>query len=67
MTKVIKNAIGDTLYTQIMEELKKEYGFTKDRDCRKNYIVMTQFIQKIHDAGKNIPELEKIIQKIYEL
>ncbi len=67
MTKAIKNAIGDTLYTQIMDELKEEYGFKKDKDCRKNYIVMTQFIQKVYDAGKNIPELEEIIQKIYDL
>lgn len=67
MTKAIKNAIGDVLYTQIMDELKEEYGFKKDKDCRKNYIVMTQFIQKVYDAGKNIPELEEIIQKIYDL
>ena len=67
MTKVIKNAIGDSLYTSIMDELKEEYGFKKDKDCRKNYIVMTQFIQKVYNAGKNIPELEEIIQKIYEL
>ena len=67
MTKVIKNAVGDGLYTHIMDELKEQYGFQKDKDCRKNYIVMTQFIQKVYDSGKSIPELEKIIQKIYDL
>ena len=67
ITKLIKNAVGDALYTQIMDELKEEYGFKEDQDCRKNYIVMTQFIQKVYDAGKNIPELEEIIQKIYDL
>ena len=67
MTKAIKNAVGDTLYTQIMDDLKEEYEFKKDKDCRKNFIVMTQFIQKVYDDGKNIPELEEIIQKIYDL
>ena len=67
MTKVIKNVIGNTFYIQIMDDLKEEYGFKKDKDCKKNYIVMTQFIQKVYDAGKNIPELEEIIQKIYDL
>ncbi len=67
MTKLIKNTVGDDLYTQIMDELKEEYEFKKDKDCRKNYIVMTQFIQKVYESGKNIPELEEIIQKIYDL
>ncbi len=59
MTKLIKNAIGDTLYVQIMDELKEEYGFKKDKDCMKNYIVMTQFIQKIYNSGEQITELEE--------
>lgn len=67
MTKVIKSAIGDVLYTQIMDEVKEEYGFKKDKDCRKNYIVMTQFIQMVYDSGKQITELEEIIQNIYDL
>ena len=67
ITKLVKNAVGDALYTQIMDELKEEYEFKKDKDCRKNFIVMAQFIQKVYDAGKNIPELEEIIQKIYDL
>ena len=67
MTKVIKNTVGDALYTHIMDELKEQYGFTKDKDCRKNYIVMTQFIKKVYDSGENIPEIEEIIQKIYDL
>lgn len=67
MTRVIKNAIGEPLYTHIMDDLKEEYGFKKDRDCRKNFIVMTQFIQYVYDVGKEIPELEEIIQKIYDL
>ena len=67
MTKLIKNTVGADLYTQIMDELKEEYEFKKDKDCRKNYIVMTQFIQKVYESGENIPELEEIIQKIYDL
>lgn len=67
MTKVIKSAIGDVLYTQIMDEVKEEYGFKKDKDCRKNYIVMTQFIQRVYDSGEQITELEEIIQNIYDL
>jgi len=67
MTRVIKNAIGEPLYTHIMDDLKEEYGFKKNKDCRKNYVVMSQFIQKVYDAGKVIPELEEIIQKIYDL
>ncbi len=67
MTRVIKNAIGDPLYTQIMDELKEEYGFKKDKDCRKNFVVMSKFIQNVYNAGKVIPELEEIIQKIYDL
>ena len=67
MTKAIKSHVGDALYTQVMQELKIEYEFKEDKDCRKNYIVMTQFIQKVYDSGKNIPELEEIIQKIYNL
>ncbi len=50
-----------------MDELKEEYGSKKDKDCRKNYIVMTHFIQKIYDSGEQITELEEIIQKIYDL
>ena len=67
VTKVIKNATGDALYTQIMDGLKVEYGFNKDKDCRKNFVVMTQFIKKAYEEGKNIPKLEEIIQKIYNL
>ncbi len=67
MTKSIKKTIGDPFYTQIMDELKEKYGFNKDKDCRKNFVVMSQFIQKVYDAGKVIPELEEIIQKIYDL
>ncbi|MFX1344123.1 MAG: ATP-dependent endonuclease [Promethearchaeota archaeon] len=67
MTKVIKNAVGDVLYTQIMDELKDKYEFKKDKDCRKNYMVMTEFIQRVYDSGKSIPELEEIIQKMYDL
>jgi len=67
MTKSIKRTVGDALYTHIMDELKNEYEFKKDADCRKNYIIMTQFIQKVYDSGKNIPDLEEIIQKIYDL
>jgi len=43
MTKVIKNAVGDALYTQIMDSLKDKYEFKKDKDCRKNYIVLKKF------------------------
>ena len=50
-----------------MEELRAEYEFNKIKDCRKNYIVMEQFIQKVYEAGKSIPILEELIQKIYEL
>ena len=67
MTKLIKSAVGDGFYTQIMDELKDKYEFNEDRDCRKNYVVMTQFIQRVHELGANIPELEEIIQKIYDL
>ncbi|HDZ17080.1 MAG TPA: hypothetical protein ENH75_02250 [archaeon] len=67
MTKVIRNGVGDDLYTQIMDELKDKYEFKKDKDCRKNYMVMTEFIRKVYDSAKSIPELEKIIQKIYDL
>ncbi len=67
MTDLIKNAIGDELYTQIMDELKIKYEFQKDKDCKKNYIVMTDFIKKVYNAGKSIPELDDIIEKIYNL
>ena len=67
MTDFIKNAVGDSLYTQIMAELKIEYEFPIEKDCRKNYNVMTDFIKKVYKAGKSIPELEEIIEKIYNL
>ena len=67
MTKLIKNSVGEDFYTQIMEELRAEYEFNNIQDCRKNYIIIEQFIQKVYEAGKSIPILEELIQKIYEL
>ncbi len=67
MTDLIKKAVGDDLYTQIMDDLRIEYEFPKYKDCRKNYIVMTDFIKKVYNSGKSIPELEEIIKKIYNL
>jgi len=67
MTDLIKRAVGDDLYTQIMDELKIKYEFPKNKDCMKNYIVMTDFIKKVYNSGKSIPELEEIIEKIYNL
>jgi len=67
MTKVIKNIIGDENYNQIMDELRDKYQFSTYSDCRKNAIIMKEFLEKSYERNLRIPILEKIIQKIYEL
>ena len=67
MTVLIKNAIGESLYTQIMDELKNKFEFQKDNDFKKNYVIMTHFIRKAYNAGKSMPELDNVIENIYNL
>ena len=67
MTKILKNTIGEEHYRQIMDELKEKYQFNKDKDCRKNAIIMKEFLEKSYERNLRIHILEMIIQKIYEL
>lgn len=50
-----------------MDELKEKYQFNKDKDCRKNAIIMKEFLEKSYERNLRIHILEMIIQKIYEL
>ncbi|MHA1439757.1 MAG: ATP-dependent nuclease [Promethearchaeota archaeon] len=66
MTKLIKGVIGNDFYDAEMKNLKESYGFTRVKNCKKNYKVMEDFIRKCYEGGKKIQILEKIIQNIYD-
>ncbi|KKL74408.1 hypothetical protein LCGC14_2065190 [marine sediment metagenome] len=67
LTLVVKNGVNEDYYNREMNELKDYYQFNKTKQCKKNYKVMQDFIEKCYSDGRRIPILEDLIQKIHDL
>ncbi len=67
MSTIIKSSVEEDYYNKELNKLKEIYEFTKVKDCKKNYKVMEDFIEKCYLDGKKITIIEEIIQNIYTL
>ncbi|MDX6748465.1 AAA family ATPase [Geminicoccaceae bacterium 1502E] len=65
-SRTVEKEIGATLYRELIEKIKRSYGYQKDREVTKNPLLLAELLQEAATKGKRSLSAEKIVKLVVE-
>ena len=62
-----KGVISEKIYSDLLEQIAHQHGYSKPSEGSKNYEVVVELISEIYNQGHTLPVLEQIVDRVNQL